>query len=53
MVITDISGRAITSAKFDDNVIFNVEDYSKGIYFATITDLKNKADKITKRFVVQ
>jgi hypothetical protein len=53
VVITDISGRTITTAQFDDNVIFNVEDYSKGIYFATITDLNKKADKITKRFVVQ
>jgi hypothetical protein len=53
VTITDLSGRAITSAKFDDNVILNVENYSKGIYFATITDAKNKQEKLTKKFIVQ
>lgn len=53
VVITDIAGRIITSGKFDDNIIFNVASFGKGIYFATATDLNNKAEKVTKRFIVQ
>jgi hypothetical protein len=53
VVISDIAGRKITTAKFDDNIIFNTETYSKGIYFATVTDINNPSYKATKKFTVQ
>ncbi len=53
VVITDITGRTVTSAKFDDNVIFHTESYGQGLYFATITDLNKPAEKVTKRFVIE
>jgi predicted acyl esterase len=53
VVITDISGRVITNGNFDDSIIFDVNNYGQGIYFATITDKNNTAEKVTKRFIVQ
>ncbi len=53
VIISDITGRRIASASFDDNVIFNTETFGKGIYFATVTDVKNPAYKATKKFTVQ
>lgn len=53
VVITDLTGRIVTSGKFDDNIIFNTETFGKGIYFATVTDTKDKTQRVTKRFVVQ
>jgi hypothetical protein len=51
--IMDIAGRVITNGTFDDNITFNVESYSPGIYFANITDVNNPMLKVTKRFIVQ
>lgn len=53
VTITDISGRVVTTGRFDDNIIFNVENFGQGIYFATITDKNNVSQKITKKFIVQ
>lgn len=53
VTITDISGRIVTTGRFDDNIIFDVKDFGQGIYFATIVDKNNVADRITKRFIVQ
>ncbi len=53
VIITDVAGRVIANGRFDDNIIFNVESFGKGIYFATVTDLNNKTQKVTKRFIVQ
>jgi hypothetical protein len=51
--ITDITGSQIAATVFDDNVILNTSQYSKGIYFVTVFDSKNPGDKITKKFVVE
>ena len=53
VVITDVTGRVVTTGKFDDNIIFNTDKMGKGIYFATVTDLNNKANKVTRKFIVQ
>lgn len=53
LVITDITGRVVTSTKFDDNIILNTDTYGKGIYFATVTNLSKKAEKVTKKFTIQ
>lgn len=53
VVITDITGRHITTGLFDDNIIINTGSFGKGVYFATVTDVKNSAVKITKKFIVQ
>jgi len=52
-VITDITGRTVTTGKFDDNIILNTGAFGKGIYFATVTDLNSKNEKVTKKFIVQ
>ncbi len=52
-VITDIAGRVVATRQFDDNTILNVEQFGKGIYFATVSDLNKKEQKITKRFIIQ
>ncbi len=51
--ITDITGRAITSGKFDDNIIINTSSYGKGIYLASISDVNNPGERVTKKFIVQ
>ncbi|MBK8658004.1 MAG: CocE/NonD family hydrolase [Bacteroidetes bacterium] len=53
VVITDISGRRVTSGKFDDNISFNMEGTGGGVYFATITDLDKENVKVVKKFIVQ
>jgi hypothetical protein len=53
LVITDITGRVVTTTKFDDNIILNTDTYGKGIYFATVTNLSKKAEKVTKKFTIQ
>ena len=53
LTITDITGSQIASARFDDNTILNTSQYSKGIYFVTVTDLNNAAIKVTRKFVVE
>ncbi|MBP6731405.1 MAG: CocE/NonD family hydrolase [Chitinophagales bacterium] len=53
LIITDITGRTVTTTKFDDNVIINTGSYGKGIYFATVTDLNSKVGKVTKKFTIQ
>ena len=53
LTITDITGSLITTARFDDNVILNTSKYSKGLYFVTVTDANNTADRITRKFVVE
>ena len=53
LVITDITGRTVYTGRFDDNAILNTETFGKGIYFATVTDLNKKADRVTKKFIVQ
>lgn len=53
LTITDITGSLITTARFDDNVILNTSQYSKGLYFATVTDVNNAASKITRKFVIE
>jgi predicted acyl esterase len=53
ITITDITGRAVTTGRFDDNIIFNVEKFGKGIYFATVTTTGKSKEKITKKFIVQ
>jgi predicted acyl esterase len=52
VTITDISGRTVTAARFDDNVIINVDGFAQGVYFAVITDKADQNVKITKKFVV-
>jgi predicted acyl esterase len=51
--ITDITGNVITTAQFDDNLILNTTQYSKGIYFVTVDDVNNSGNRITRKFVVQ
>lgn len=53
LVITDITGRTVVTGTFDDNIILNTETFGKGIYFATVTDLNAKNQKVTKKFIVQ
>ena len=53
VVISDITGRTITTGTFDDNIIFNTESYGKGIYLATINDVNNPGERVTKKFIVQ
>jgi len=53
LTIADITGGTVTTARFDDNIILNTSQYSKGIYFVTVTDANNTADRVTKKFVVQ
>jgi predicted acyl esterase len=53
VIITDIAGKIVTTAKFDDNIIFDTQVFGKGLYFATVTDLKNTKEKVTKKFIVQ
>lgn len=53
VTITDITGRSLTTARFDDNIIFNTAQFGKGLYFATVTDVNNKAERVSKRFVIQ
>ena len=53
LIITDITGSQIASARFDDNTILNTSQYSKGIYFVTVTDMNNAAIKVTRKFVVE
>ncbi|HLP18806.1 MAG TPA: CocE/NonD family hydrolase, partial [Chitinophagales bacterium] len=53
LVITDISGRVVFTDNFDDNIILNAEKFGKGLYFATVTDLNKKTDRVTKKFIVQ
>lgn len=54
LVITDITGRTVTTARFDDNIILNTGTFGKGIYFASVTDLSSKAnERVTKKFIVQ
>ncbi|MCS6934426.1 MAG: CocE/NonD family hydrolase [Chitinophagales bacterium] len=51
--ITDITGKQLYTARFDDNVIVNAESFGSGIYFATVSDVKNPGDRKTKKFIVQ
>ena len=51
--ICDVTGNVIATARFDDNVILNTAQYSKGIYFVTVRDLNNTALKMTRKFVVE
>ena len=53
LTITDITGNVITTARFDDNVILNTTQYSKGIYFVTVDDANNASKRVTRKFVVQ
>jgi predicted acyl esterase len=53
VVITDITGRTITTARFDDNIILNTGSMGKGIYFATVTDMHANGEKVTRKFIVQ
>ena len=53
LTITDITGNKLATARFDDNVILNTSQYSKGIYFVTVTDVNNAAAKITRKFILQ
>lgn len=53
LTVTDITGGRIASARFDDNVILNTAQYSKGIYFVTVTDKNNAVNTVTRKFVVE
>lgn len=53
LIVTDITGKQVFSGMFDDNIVMNVERFGKGLYFATVTDVDNTTDKVTKKFVVQ
>lgn len=53
VIITDVTGREIARNTFDDNIIYNTKQFGQGIYFATISDVKNPSAKITKKFTVQ
>lgn len=53
LVITDITGRKVFTTTFDDNIILSTETFGKGIYFATVTDIRNTGNKATKKFIVQ
>lgn len=53
LTITDLTGNVITTARFDDNIILNTSQYSKGIYFVTVDDVNNAGNRVTRKFVVQ
>ncbi|MFN8287358.1 MAG: CocE/NonD family hydrolase [Chitinophagales bacterium] len=53
VVITDITGRTVTTGRFDDNIVYDLSGFGKGLYFATITDVKNPNAKVTRKFIVQ
>ncbi|HRN94425.1 MAG: CocE/NonD family hydrolase [Chitinophagales bacterium] len=51
--ITDVSGRTISTNEFNDNTIVELSNYSSGIYFAKISDAKNPANSVVKKFTVR
>jgi predicted acyl esterase len=51
VVISNAIGTLIDTKQFDDNVVLNIENYSSGIYFATVRDKSNNEAKVTKKFV--
>ena len=53
LTVTDVTGGQIATARFDDNVILNTGQYSKGIYFVMVTDVNNASNKATRKFIVE
>lgn len=52
LMVSSITGTVVAKTSFEDNVILNVSNFSKGLYIATVRDLRTN-EIISRKFTVQ